>query len=52
MPRFKDVHKGLKLLPIDVDKQLLPGTFEHALCYLADHELDLSDFHARYRNSK
>lgn len=51
MPRFKDVHKGLKLLPIDFDKQLLPGTFEHALCYLVDHELDLSDFHARYRNS-
>jgi transposase len=51
MPRFKTVHKGLKLLPIDFDKQLLPGTFEHALCYLVDHELDLSDFHARYRNS-
>src|SRR5690606_7196154 len=51
MPRFKTVHKGLKLLPIDFDKQPLPGTFEHALCYLVDHELDLSDFHARYRNS-
>ncbi|SDI23083.1 Transposase [Pseudomonas benzenivorans] len=51
MPRFKAVHKGLKLLPIDFDKQLLPGTFEHALCYLVDCELDLADFHARYRNS-
>ena len=51
MARFKAVHKGLKLLPIDFDKQLLPGTFEHALCYLVDHELDLADFHARYRNS-
>ena len=51
MPRFKTVHKGLKLLPIDFDRQLLPGTFEHALCYLIDHELDLSDFRARYRNS-
>lgn len=50
MPRFKTVHKGLKLLPVDFDKQLLPGSFEHALCYLVDHELDLSDFHARYRN--
>lgn len=50
MPRFKTVHRGLKLLPIDFDKQLLPGTFEHALCYLVDHELDLADFHARYRN--
>ena len=51
MPRFKTVHRGLKLLPIDFDKQLLPGTFEHALCYLVDHELDLADFHSRYRNS-
>lgn len=51
MPRFKTVHRGLKLLPIDLDKQLLPGTFEHALCYLVDHELDLADFHARYCNS-
>ena len=50
MPRFKTVHKGLKLLPVDFDKQLLPGSFEHALCYLVDHELDLSEFHARYRN--
>lgn len=51
MPRFKTVHKGLKHLPIDFSKQLLPGTFEHALCYLVAHELDLSDLHARYRNS-
>lgn len=50
MPRFKTVHKGLKLLPLDFDKQLLPGSFEHALCYLVDHELDLGEFHARYRN--
>ena len=35
MPRFKTVHKGLKLLPVDFDKQLLPGSFEHALCDLA-----------------
>lgn len=50
MPRFKTIHKGLKLLPVDFDKQLLPGSFEHALCYLVDHELDLGEFHSRYRN--
>ena len=38
MPRFKPVHKGLKLLPVDFDRQVLPGSFEHALCYLVDHE--------------
>ncbi len=44
MPRFKPVHKGLKLLPVDFDKQVQPGSFEHALCQLVDHELDLTDF--------
>ena len=50
MGRFKPVHKGLKLLPVDFERQLLPGTFEHALSYLIDHELDLSELEARYRN--
>lgn len=50
MPRYKPVHQGLKLLPVDFDKQVQPGSFEYALCYLVDRELDLSPFHARYRN--
>jgi transposase len=50
MARFKPVHKGLKLLPVDFDKQVQPGSFEYALCHLLDHELDLTPFHARYRN--
>jgi len=50
MARFKPIHKGLKLLPVDFDRQVIPGSFEYALCYLVDHELDLSAFHARYKN--
>ncbi len=50
MARFKPIHKGLKLLPVDFDRQVIAGSFEHALCHLVDHELDLSAFHARYRN--
>jgi len=50
MARFKPVHRGLKLLPVDFDKQLQPGSFEHALCHLIDHEVDLTAFHARYKN--
>ena len=50
MPRFKPIHRGLKLLPVDFDRQVLPGSFEHALCYLVDHEFDLSGFRARYKN--
>ena len=50
MARYKPVHKGLKLLAVDFDRQVLPGSFEHALCHLIDHELDLQPFHARYQN--
>jgi transposase len=50
MPRFKPIHQGLKLLPVDFEKQVQPGSFEHALCQLVDHELDLTAFHARYKN--
>lgn len=50
MARFKPVHTGLKLLPVDFERQVLVGSFEYALCHLVDHELDLSAFHARYKN--
>lgn len=50
MARFKPIHKGLKLLPVDFDLQIQPSSFEHALCHLVDHELDLTDFHSRYKN--
>ena len=50
MARYKPVHPGLKLLLVDFDQQVIPGSFEHALCYIVDHELDLAEFHARYNN--
>ncbi len=50
MARFKPIHKGLKLLPVDFDRQVQPGSFEFALCHLVDHELDLANFHSRYKN--
>ena len=50
MARYKTVHQGLKLLPVDFERQVIPGSFEHALCHLVDHELDLLDFHSRYKN--
>lgn len=45
---FKPVHTGLKL-PVEVDRQLQLGSFEHALCYLVDHEVDSTGFHACYK---
>jgi transposase len=50
MARFKPIHQGLKLLPVDFERQVIAGSFEYALCHLVDHELDLSAFHARYKN--
>ena len=34
----------------DLARQLLPGTFEHALHHLLDLAIDLSHFDARFRN--
>ena len=39
-----------RFLAVDLERQLLPGTFEHALNYLIDHEIDLSGFDTRYKN--
>jgi hypothetical protein len=50
MARYKDVDTGMKLLAVDLGRQLLPGTFEHALSHLLDHELDLPHFDAHYSN--
>ena len=50
MARFKAVDRSPRFLPIDLEAQLIPGSFEHALDYLVDHELDLRPLHAKYRN--
>ena len=38
------------IVVINFADQILPGTFEHALHYLIEHKLDLSQFHAAYKN--
>jgi transposase len=50
MARFKPVHRGLLMLPVDFDKQVQPGSFEHALCHLVDHKLDLQGLRGRIHN--
>ena len=52
MARYKHIDTSPRFLAVDLRKQLLPGTFEHALNELLDHDLDLSDFDARYRNDE
>lgn len=50
MARYKPIDTSQRFIAVDLERQLQPGTFEHALNYLVDHELDLSQFDARYRN--
>ena len=52
MPRFKDTDnsQGL-LLPINLKKQILPGTFEWAVDYLID-KTDMSIFEQNYHNDE
>jgi transposase len=52
MARYKHVDTSPRLLPVDLARQLLPGTLEHALNHLLDHEIDLSCFDARFCNDE
>jgi hypothetical protein len=51
MPCFKPIDRGIKLPPMDLSVQLLPGTLEHVLSHLIDHEFDLGAFDERFRNN-
>ncbi|MFN0040611.1 MAG: hypothetical protein ACKVP2_13955 [Burkholderiales bacterium] len=51
MPRYKSIDTGMTLLPFNLCVQLLPGTFEHALSHLINHELDLRSLDGRFNNN-
>ena len=50
MARYKYIDTSPRFIPIDLARQLLPGTFEHAVNHLLEHALDLTRFDARFRN--
>ena len=52
MARCKQIDTNPLFLPVDLSRQLLPGTFEFALNHLHDHEIDLSLLDARYSNDE
>ncbi len=53
MARFKPYSYAQKvMLPISFKNQILPGTFEYALDYIVDNELDVSVFEERYKNDE
>ncbi|MBL0222379.1 MAG: IS1182 family transposase [Dokdonella sp.] len=41
-----------KMIAVSYARQLLPGTFEHALSYLIDNEIDLGRFAERFKNDE
>ena len=50
MARYKYIDTNPKFLAVDLARQLLPGTFEHAVNHLLDHAIDLSSFDTRFQN--
>jgi transposase len=49
---YKHIDTSPRFLAVDLQRQLLPGTFEHALNHLLDHELDLTGFDTRFCNDE
>lgn len=52
MARYKPIDTSPRFLAVDLKRQRLPGTFEHALDHLLDHEIDLSALDARFKNDE
>ncbi len=52
MARYKHIDTSPRFLAVDLKRQLLLGTFEHALDHLLEHEIDLSALHARFKNDE
>ncbi len=52
MPNFKPLDYSPRFLAVDLSRQLVPGTFEYALHHLLEHEIDLTEIEARYRNDE
>lgn len=44
MARYKHIDTSPRFFAVDLQRQLLPGSFEHSLNHLIDHELNLSGF--------
>jgi transposase len=52
MARYKPVFRGMKLIPLSLEDQIEPGTFEFALNYLVDKELDFAPLDAKFKNDE
>jgi len=53
MARYKAYdYSQSKLIPVSFDAQIPLNSFEHTMCYLVEHEVDLSVFESRYQDDE
>lgn len=52
LARYKAIDTSPRFLAVDLEKRLLPGSFEHAAHHLIDHEFNLSLFETHCRNDQ
>ncbi len=52
MPHYKGNERQDLMVPVCLGEQLLPGTIEHAIDWIVDHEIDTSRFDAFHRNDE
>lgn len=52
MPRYKGNERQNLMVPVALREQLIPGTIEHAIDWIVDHEVDSSGFDALYANDE
>lgn len=50
MARYKHIDRNPKFIPVVLEAQLMADSFEYALDYLIDHELDLTRFDVHNKN--
>ena len=50
MARYKHIDTSPRFIAVDLQRQLLPGTIEHAVNYLLDHQIDLTGLDAKFCN--
>ena len=50
MAHYKHIDTSPRFLAVDLQRQLLPGSFEYALNRLLNDEIDLSGFVSRFCN--
>jgi len=53
MPKYKSYNYAQEMMiPVNLERQLVPGSLEFAIHYLVDNEIDLSGFEERFKNDE